>query len=339
VTGAGGGEPDPEVLPLAVRLRGRLVVVVGGGSTADEAVGRLLRAGAQVLVVAPELSAGLAGMAARGVIGVRNRAYQPRDLDGTWLVLTCGPDDVNARVSANAHERRIWSAGWPASPAALAAAESAALLPDSVAPSPEASAGPAIVGPIAGLRATAGSVPGHGPRVLVLGGARSGKSAAAETMLSGAAAVDYVATGQHVGAGDAEWDERVREHQARRPPGWQTLETCAVAEVLTAEDSARPVLVDCLATWLARVMDDCGLWNSDQDADARLRDRTDKLVAAWQQTTRHVVVVSNEVGCGVVPATPSGRRFRDELGWLNSRIAGRSDEVWLCTAGIPLRLR
>jgi adenosylcobinamide kinase/adenosylcobinamide-phosphate guanylyltransferase len=158
-------------------------------------------------------------------------------------------------------------------------------------------------------------------------------------MLSGAAAVDYVATGQRAGAGDAEWDERVREHQARRPPGWQTLETCAVAEVLTADVSARPVLVDCLATWLARVMDDCGLWSGDQDADARLRDRTDKLVVAWQQTTRHVVVVSNEVGCGVVPATPSGRRFRDELGWLNSRIAGPSDEVWLCTAGIPLRLR
>jgi uroporphyrin-III C-methyltransferase/precorrin-2 dehydrogenase/sirohydrochlorin ferrochelatase len=89
------------------------VVVVGGGSTADEAVDRLLRAGAQVLVVAPELSAGLAGMAARGVIGVRNRPYQPRDLDGTWLVLTCGPDDVNARVSANAHERRIYPQAGP----------------------------------------------------------------------------------------------------------------------------------------------------------------------------------------------------------------------------------
>jgi adenosylcobinamide kinase/adenosylcobinamide-phosphate guanylyltransferase len=158
-------------------------------------------------------------------------------------------------------------------------------------------------------------------------------------MLADGVAVDYVATGQPAGAGDAEWDRRVREHQARRPPGWRTLETCAVAGVLTDPEATTPVLIDCLATWLAQVMDDCGLWTGAPDADARLGERTDELVAAWQQTTRPVVAVSNEVGCGVVPATPAGRRFRDELGWLNSRIAGQSEEVWFCTAGIPRRLR
>ena len=63
------------------------------------------------------------------------------------------------------------------------------------------------------------------------------------------------------------------------------------------------------------------------------------LVHAWEQTSRHAIAVSNEVGSGVVPATASGRKFRDELGWLNSRIAASSEEVWLCTAGIPRRLR
>jgi adenosylcobinamide kinase/adenosylcobinamide-phosphate guanylyltransferase len=158
-------------------------------------------------------------------------------------------------------------------------------------------------------------------------------------MLAREVAVDYVATGQLAGAGDTEWDRRVRDHQARRAPGWQTIESCAVAEVLTDPDASSPVLVDCLATWLAQVMDECGLWSGAPDADAQLRDRTDELVAAWEKTTRHVVAVSNEVGCGVVPPSPSGRRFRDELGWLNSRIAAASEEVWLCTAGIPRRLR
>jgi adenosylcobinamide kinase / adenosylcobinamide-phosphate guanylyltransferase len=301
-------------LSVALRVTGRLVVVVGGGSAADDMVGRLLRAGSRVLVVAPELTTGLAGLAASGAIGVRSRPYQPADLDAAWLVLTCGPDEVNARVAADADERQTWSATWPAGPG-----EEALVSAD--------------------LLDSAESRADNGRRVLVLGGARSGKSAAAESMLAVERVVDYVATGQLAGAGDAEWDRRVRDHQARRSPGWRTIESCAVAEVLTDPGASVPVLVDCLATWLAQVMDECGLWSGAPDADARLSQRTDDLVAAWQQTTRRVVAVSNEVGCGVVPASPSGRRFRDELGWLNSRIAGQSEEVWLCTAGIPRRLR
>jgi adenosylcobinamide kinase/adenosylcobinamide-phosphate guanylyltransferase len=301
-------------LSVALRVTGRLVVVIGGGSAADDVVGRLLRAGSRVLVVAPELTAGLAGLAASGAIGVRSRPYQPADLDAAWLVLTCCPDEVNARVAADADERQTWSATWPAGPG-----EEALVSAD--------------------LLDSAESRADNGRRVLVLGGARSGKSAAAESMLAGEMAVDYVATGQLAGTGDAEWDRRVRDHQARRAPGWRTIESSAVAEVLTDPDASAPVLVDCLATWLAQVMDECGLWSGAPDADARLSHRTDELVAAWHHTTRRVVAVSNEVGCGVVPASPSGRRFRDELGWLNSRIAGKSEEVWLCTAGIPRRLR
>jgi uroporphyrin-III C-methyltransferase/precorrin-2 dehydrogenase/sirohydrochlorin ferrochelatase len=176
-------------------------------------------------------------------------------------------------------------------------------------------------------------------RVLVLGGARSGKSAAAEAMLAGAAAVDYVATGAPTGSGDAEWDARVREHQRRRPPHWRTLETLALQEVLAAPETAAPALVDCLTVWLARAMDTDGAWDGGQDAQDRLSARLDRVVGAWQDSRREVVAVSNEIGAGVVPETASGRRFRDELGRLNARIAASSDEVWYCTAGIPRRLR
>jgi uroporphyrin-III C-methyltransferase / precorrin-2 dehydrogenase / sirohydrochlorin ferrochelatase len=174
-------------------------------------------------------------------------------------------------------------------------------------------------------------------RVLVLGGARSGKSATAEQMLAGYETVDYVATGTPPGTGDAEWDDRVREHRQRRPPHWRTLETLALDEVLA--ETGAPVLVDCLTTWLARVLSDCGAWDGKPDADKAVAGRIDRLVQAWRDTRRHVIAVSNEIGSGVVPETASGRRFRDELGRLNARIAAASDEVWLCTAGIARRLR
>jgi uroporphyrin-III C-methyltransferase len=180
--------------------------------------------------------------------------------------------------------------------------------------------------------------PRRARRVLVLGGARSGKSATAEGMLAGDGPVDYVATGEPPGSGDVEWDTRVVEHQQRRPPHWRTMETLALAELLAAPDAA-PALVDCLTTWLARVMDDCGAWDGDQDAARALAARIDEAVGAWRLTRRHVVAVSNEIGSGVVPGTAAGRRFRDELGRLNARIAADSDEVWYCMAGIARRLR
>jgi adenosylcobinamide kinase/adenosylcobinamide-phosphate guanylyltransferase len=100
-----------------------------------------------------------------------------------------------------------------------------------------------------------------------------------------------------------------------------------------------PVLVDCLTTWLAGVMDGCGVWTGKDGADAALAAEVDRLVTAWTTTRRRVVGVSNEVGSGIVPDTASGRRFRDELGVLNARVAAASDRVWLLTAGLPQRLR
>ena len=181
---------------------------------------------------------------------------------------------------------------------------------------------------------------GRAFRVLVLGGARSGKSVTAERMLAGRARVDYVACGMPVDDADPSWAERVRLHQERRPAHWTTLETLDLESVLGGADRSQvPVLADCLSTWLAGVMDECGLWAGTAGADKELAARVDGLLDAWRSTRRVVVAVSNEVGLGVVPATASGVRYRDELGRLNARVAAECEQVWLCTAGIARRLR
>ncbi len=186
--------------------------------------------------------------------------------------------------------------------------------------------------------------------MLITGGARSGKSQLAEEMLASRLEVVYLATGAVPTAGDLEWSARVAAHQARRPVSWTTVETADAAAVLATETSmpgtARAVLFDCVGTWLTAAMDASGLWAAAEAgaeavsaADTALARSEDRLVAAWSATKTDVVAVTNEVGSGVVPATVSGRRFRDELGRLNTRLASVADEVWLCTAGIPLRIR
>jgi adenosylcobinamide kinase/adenosylcobinamide-phosphate guanylyltransferase len=156
--------------------------------------------------------------------------------------------------------------------------------------------------------------------------------------------VDYVACGPLPSSEDPDWAERVRLHQERRPSHWTTMETLDLEDVLAGrppspESLETPVLVDCLSTWLAGVMEECGLWEGAPDADKQLAERVDGLLDAWQATRRHVVAVSNEVGSGVIPGTVSGVRFRDELGVLNARIAAECEQVWLCIAGIAQRLR
>ena len=185
---------------------------------------------------------------------------------------------------------------------------------------------------------------GRAFRVLVLGGARSGKSVTAERMLGDRERVDYVACGMAADDdADPAWAERVRLHRERRPAGWTTVETLDLPGVLSLSDET-PVLVDCLSTWLAGVMDECGLWDGAAGADKALADqaladRVDGLLDGWRSSRRLVVAVSNEVGSGVVPGTASGGRYRDELGRLNARVAAGCEQVWLCTAGIPRRLR
>jgi adenosylcobinamide kinase/adenosylcobinamide-phosphate guanylyltransferase len=174
-------------------------------------------------------------------------------------------------------------------------------------------------------------------RTLLLGGARSGKSAAAEALLAAEPSVVYVATsGEH--GGDPEWRDRVQRHRDRRPVGWVTVETTAL-EPLLAEPGP-PLLVDCLTLWLTAVLDEIGAWDRwDDAAQGELDARLASLRDAWRTTARRVVAVSNEVGSGVVPATSSGRLFRDQLGRLNAMVAAESESVLLLVAGLPVSLR
>lgn len=171
-------------------------------------------------------------------------------------------------------------------------------------------------------------------RTLVLGGTRSGKSRHAEDLLPAHAPVRYVATARRR-SGDAEWDARIDAHRARRAPGWTTVENVDVAALVRGGGS--PLLVDDLATWLTHVLDDAGAWDDLPGAD--ITAQVTGLVEAVRAAPGRVVLVSAEVGLGVVPATRAGRVFRDELGALNAALATVCDEVVLLVAGLPLVLK
>ncbi|MET7574661.1 bifunctional adenosylcobinamide kinase/adenosylcobinamide-phosphate guanylyltransferase [Streptomyces sp. NPDC005492] len=182
-------------------------------------------------------------------------------------------------------------------------------------------------------------VPDVPRRTLVLGGARSGKSVEAERRLEAFPDVLYVATGGSRN-GDTEWTARVSAHRERRPGSWRTAETCDLVPLLAADGP--PLLVDCLSLWLTDAMDSVGAWDDAEWADGgekALRERVRELTAAVRATRRTLVAVSNEVGSGIVPATASGRRYRDELGRLNAAIAGECEHVLLVVAGQALALR
>ncbi|MDN0194686.1 bifunctional adenosylcobinamide kinase/adenosylcobinamide-phosphate guanylyltransferase [Streptomyces sp. S.PNR 29] len=182
-------------------------------------------------------------------------------------------------------------------------------------------------------------VPDVPRRTLVLGGARSGKSVEAERRLEAFPEVLYVATGGSRN-GDTEWASRVAAHQERRPGSWRTAETCDLVPLL--KDDGPPLLIDCLSLWLTDAMDSVGAWDDAEWAgggERALRDRVRELAQAVRGTRRTVVAVSNEVGSGIVPATASGRRYRDELGRLNAAFADECEHVVLVVAGQALVLR
>ena len=167
------------------------------------------------------------------------------------------------------------------------------------------------------------------PLTLILGGARSGKSRFAEDLAVaiGLARV-YVATAE---AYDDEMRDRIAQHRARRDSDWTTVD--APLDLAAALDSSaeagRVVLVDCLTLWLSNVM------LAAHDVDAAL----DGLLVALGRLTGPAILVSNEVGSGIVPDTRLGRDFRDHQGRLNQRVAAVADRVTLVVAGLPLDLK
>lgn len=175
-------------------------------------------------------------------------------------------------------------------------------------------------------------------RTLVIGGARSGKSREAERVLASSAKVCFAATA-YPADHDDEWSERVRRHRDRRPSHWHTVETLDLVGLLGQHGEA--LLIDCLTLWLTRVMDRHGAWDDETWAatgEKAVHDEVEALADAWRATRRRVVAVTNEVGQGVVPDTASGRRFRDLMGLLNTRIAAETEDVRWCAAGRAVAL-
>jgi adenosylcobinamide kinase/adenosylcobinamide-phosphate guanylyltransferase len=126
----------------------------------------------------------------------------------------------------------------------------------------------------------------------------------------------------------------VRLHRLRRPAHWRTEETLDLVALLGVDGD--PLLVDCLTLWLTRVMDAADAWDDATWAatgEKAVTEASDALVRAWRSTRRRVVAVSNEVGQGLVPATPAGRRFRDRMGLLNAALAAETEDVRWCVAG------
>lgn len=168
-----------------------------------------------------------------------------------------------------------------------------------------------------------------GSVVLFLGGARSGKSrlalARAESLRGERV---YIATAEAL---DAEMAERIARHQADRGPHWRTLEVpVALPEAIRSEGVAgRVLLVDCLTLWLTNLM----LREHD------IADATTRLLSALEQQRGTVLLVSNEVGLGIVPENALARRFRDEAGRLHQRVAAMADEVMFVAAGLALRMK
>jgi adenosyl cobinamide kinase/adenosyl cobinamide phosphate guanylyltransferase len=162
---------------------------------------------------------------------------------------------------------------------------------------------------------------------LVLGGARSGKSRYAESLIAALPPPwTYLATAE---AGDTEMAARIATHRARRGPQWQTIEAPRDLAAALKSRQTMPVLVDCLTLWLSNLM------LADADIDAEIS----RLEAALADTGAPVVLVANEVGSSIVPDNPLGRRFRDLQGVLNQRMAARADRVVLVVAGLPLAIK
>ncbi|MGQ0600772.1 MAG: bifunctional adenosylcobinamide kinase/adenosylcobinamide-phosphate guanylyltransferase [Anaerolineales bacterium] len=179
----------------------------------------------------------------------------------------------------------------------------------------------------------------------ILGGARSGKSAYAQTLAAERGQrVLYVATAQ---PGDDDMVSRIAAHRAERPAHWQTLEApLGVGPAIhnhvsrfTPTDAGRVIIVDCLTLLASNIIVPLPEPVTEADATAALDREIDGLLAAYHESEAEWIVISNEVGLGIVPAYALGRVYRDALGRANQRLAAAADEVLFMVAGLPMRVK
>jgi adenosylcobinamide kinase/adenosylcobinamide-phosphate guanylyltransferase len=168
--------------------------------------------------------------------------------------------------------------------------------------------------------------------ILILGGARSGKSALAQRLASAPGEeVLFVATAE---AGDEEMAARIASHRADRPAHWRTVEAPRrVASALEDAPPARVVVLDCVTLWVTNLLlDKDGSWEAAQG-------ELEALLAWYRAQPVELIVVSNEVGLGIVPSDETSRAFRDWLGRFNQRLAAEADAVYLMVAGLPIEVK
>src|SRR5215471_8603039 len=173
--------------------------------------------------------------------------------------------------------------------------------------------------------------------ILILGGARAGKSAfalglAGEIEAVGQAKVCFIATAQ---AFDDEMKERITRHRSERPPHWTTIEEpTRLDEALRQTADASVIVVDCITLLVSN-----WLLQEDDPIAEKLLATIDNTLALAAAGNKHLILVSNETGLGLVPDTPLGRQFRDTLGRINQRLAQTVDTVYLFVAGVPVRIK
>jgi adenosylcobinamide kinase/adenosylcobinamide-phosphate guanylyltransferase len=167
---------------------------------------------------------------------------------------------------------------------------------------------------------------------LVLGGVRSGKSRYALQVAARAVRVTFIATAER--RDDEEMRRKIERHRAERPPSWTTIEEpIELARAVALAGRSDLILIDCLTLFAGKLLE------ADSDSHESIFSKIDALCDALASAQCPVVLVSNEVGSGVVPAFQMGRRYRDLLGEINQRVAAIADSVILMVAGLPLALK
>ena len=170
--------------------------------------------------------------------------------------------------------------------------------------------------------------------ILILGGVRSGKSSYAQQLAGGLGnRILFLATAE---AGDEEMKRRIARHKASRPESWRTIEEpLDIAGALRKEAAhADAVIIDCVTVWLSNM-----LMRDEKLSETEILKQIDRIVEAYEQDYATYIIVSGEVGMGIVPERPLGRLFRDYLGLVNQRLAGKADRVVMMVAGIAMDLK